>query len=222
MEVRRPWFMLLLLMLTSTTVQNQIMQSKSFLHGDGTDFIPANPTELISDERGTISFMACYTRCNLNPLCRTFVSDLTTCRLYQGAIETGNITRSTSSTSRVGGLVYTPSLYTAYNQVCDPRAPFFDRYLVCINRSLSCPTGTYWNGSMCVNQMYYANLCSVKEACRADVGLQCSPCSKCSCNSTAIWNNTVCGKRHCIWMKKVFLTCLFVIAEAKMPKLDSP
>jgi hypothetical protein len=191
-------FLLVVVMVTSTTVQSQTMQSTVQLQSDGIDFLPANPVELIADFTDLSSFISCYIACNINPLCRTFVSDSTIpfiCRLYQGSIETGNIIIASSSTSRVTGLHYDPSLYLLYNQLCDPQVPPFDRYLVCIDRLRQCPTGTFWNSSICLNQVYYGDSCTANEVCRQDIGLHCSSsCSKCICNSTAFWNSTSCGK----------------------------
>ncbi|CAF0922092.1 unnamed protein product [Adineta steineri] len=46
---------------------------------------------------------------------------------------------------------------------------------------------------MCLNQVYYGDTCTMDEACRQDIGLQCSSnCQKCICNSTASWNNASC------------------------------
>lgn len=125
-----------------------------------TDFIPANPIELIETCTGLSTIMSCFTKCNINPNCRTFVSDTKwpyACRLYQGLIDIGTINASLSSTSQVGGLRYDALLYEKYNQACDVELPPFGRYLICNNQSWGCPTATYWNGFMCVNQVYLSS-----------------------------------------------------------------
>ena len=193
------------------------MQSIAKLQGDGIDFLPANPVELMANYTDISSFLSCYSQCNMNPLCRTFVSDTKmpfVCRLYQGLIETGSFIATSSSTLRVAGLIYDKSHYLSYDKVCDPQAPPFDRYLVCINRLWSCPTTTFWNGSMCLNQVYYANPCNTDEMCRQDIGLQCfSSCnSKCLCSSAATWSNTSCGRQNPEKATRslvIFLLCLF-------------
>jgi hypothetical protein len=181
-------------------VRSQTFQSIMTLQEIGTDFIPANPIELITNYTNLPTLISCFNKCNMNPFCRTFVSDNTSpfvCRLYQGSIETGTIIASLSSTSQVGGVHYDASLYTSYNQICNPNIPPFDRYLTCNNRSWDCPTGTYWNGSMCVNQIYYQTSCNMNKVCREDIGLTCSSsCNKCLCQSTTIWNSTSCGKYY--------------------------
>ncbi|CAF4175605.1 unnamed protein product [Adineta steineri] len=190
------WFLLGLVVISNSTVQSQAMQSTLTLQSIGTDFYPANPIELIAISTDIDSFLSCYVACNINPLCRTFVSDTATpfiCRLYQGSIDTGTVIASSSSTLRVGGLHYDASLYVVYNEVCDPHIPSFDRYLICVNRLWQCPSNTYWNDLMCLNQVYYGESCMMNEACRQDIGLQCSSvCHKCLCNLTASWNSTSC------------------------------
>jgi hypothetical protein len=205
--------MLGLVAISVHTVQNQIMQSSLKLQVYGTDFIPANPIELITTYTDISSFLSCYIRCNMNPLCRTFVSDIGTpsvCRLYEGLIDTGTIVVSSSLTSCVAGLHYEPSFYLAYNQICDPHILPLNRYLICINNLWKCPTATFWNGSMCLNQVYYGNSCTVNEGCRQDVGLQCSAsCQKCLDNTTASWNNISCGRYNDIHLLKLFLFYFF-------------
>ncbi|CAF0989993.1 unnamed protein product [Adineta steineri] len=172
------------------------MQSSLNLQAPGFDFLPANPVELITTYTGMNSFLLCYIQCNMNPLCRTFVSDIvlsSVCRLYEGSIDTGIIVKSSSLTSRVGGLYYYSSLYDVYNQICDPHVLSANCYLICVDNVWQCPTTTFWNGSMCLNQVYYGDTCTMNEACRQDIGLQCSSdCQKCICNSTASWNNISC------------------------------
>ncbi|CAF0990046.1 unnamed protein product [Adineta steineri] len=190
------WSVLGLVLISIHAVQNQIMQSSLNLLAPGFDFLPANPVELITTYTGMNSFLLCYIQCNMNPLCRTFVSDIvlpSVCRLYEGSIDTGTIVKASSLTSRVGGLYYYPSLYDVYNQMCDPHVLSSNRYLICFDNVWQCPTTTFWNGSMCVNQVYYGDSCTMNAACRQDIGLQCSSdCQKCICNSTASWNNTSC------------------------------
>ena len=192
------WFFLLTLLININFVSSQTFQSMIILQDFGTDFIPANPVELIVTYTDLPTLISCHNKCNFNPFCRTFVSDITWpfgCRLYQGSIDTGTIIVSSSPTSRVAGLQYDASFYGVYNQLCDPNIPPFDRYLICIDKSWHCPTATYWNGFMCINQVYYQDSCTTNEMCREDIGLTCSlSCNICLCNSSAVWNSTSCGK----------------------------
>lgn len=192
---------LIIILINMNFVQNQIFQSIMTIQNIGTDFIPANPIELLATYTGLSTVMSCFNKCNLNPSCRTFVSDNNwpfTCRLYQGSINTGTITTFSisSSTLQVGGLQYDTSLYIKYNQVCNPSLPLSDRYLICNKQSVwTCPTSTFWNGYICVNQVYYQAFCNMNEMCREDINLICSlSCQKCLCRSTTIWNGTTCGK----------------------------
>ena len=198
-------FFVLTLLITMSLVHGQVFQSLMIFQQTNVDFIPANPIELITSYIDISTVMACFNKCNMDPLCRTFVTDTTSpfvCCLYQGAIDTGTFIVSSSSTSQVASLHYDTSFYSAYNQICDPKVPPFDRYLICTNGSWHCPTATYWNGSMCINQVYYESSCSTNEMCRQDIGLMClSTCNKCLCNSTFIWNSTSCGNHFCILEK---------------------
>ncbi len=184
---------LLILLITTNTIENEIFQSLMTLEQIGTDFIPTNPVELIAVYTDQSNLISCYKMCNMNPNCRTFAID-NVCRLYQGSIDTGTIMVSSSLTSQVAGLRNDPSFYVNYNQICNPNSLPFDRYLICTDGYLDCPTDTYWNGEMCLNQVYYGNSCNSNEMCRGDIGLICSSCNTCFCEVTAIWNDTLCSK----------------------------
>ncbi|UJR14432.1 hypothetical protein I4U23_001429 [Adineta vaga] len=182
-------------------IYGQIFQSIMSFEATATEFLPANSIELITMYDDISSFTSCYIRCSMNPLCRLFVSDTSwsyVCRLYQGSIDTGSLIISISSTSRVGILHYDASWYEAYNQICHSNSISSNRYLTCINNRLQCPMNTYWNGSMCLNQVYYLDLCSTNEDCRQDIDLQCSlSCQKCLCSSTTFWNGSFCVPSIC-------------------------
>ncbi|UJR18015.1 hypothetical protein I4U23_004916 [Adineta vaga] len=195
MRTVKSCFLLLILNIIDHSLQNQAFQSIITVEQQGTDFIPANPIEFIANYSDRSTLMSCYHLCNRNPLCRTFISDSTypfACRLYQGTINTGTVVISPSVTSQVASLHYDASFYTNYNQTCDENAPPVDRYLVCIHELYRCPSGTYWNGKICLNQVYYGNSCSSVDMCRQDIGLTCLSCGTCYCPSTAIWNGTSC------------------------------
>lgn len=116
--------------MTISLIRSEVFQSLMILENAGTDFIPANPVELITTYTDISTLMSCFNKCNMNSLCRTFVSDTTwpfICRLYQGSVDTGSVVASLSSTSRVAGLRYDSSLYLTYNQECDSNLPPLDR-----------------------------------------------------------------------------------------------
>mgnify|MGYP001030179915 CR=1 FL=1 len=190
----------LILFLIISSIRSQIFQSLTRFQAAGTDFVPINSIELIATYTGVSTLLACYEKCHLNPLCRTFVSNISspfTCRLYESSIDTGGtIVISSSSTSQVGGIHYDPSFYTTYNQPCDPQvSSLSNRYLICQNSTWQCPQSTYWNGSMCVNNVYYQSSCTTDNDCRQDVQLSCSTsCNKCLCSPTFVWNTTTCGE----------------------------
>jgi hypothetical protein len=201
----------------SCVIHGQTYQSIITLQGSGVDFLPANSIKLLATYTDLSTLMSCYKQCNINPLCRTFVSDTTSpfiCRLYKGLINTGSIISSSSSTSQVARLRCDASLYNAYNQACDLKTSSFDRYLVCIDKLWQCSKGSYWRGSICLNQVYYQDLCNSSIVCQQDVDLYCSSCGKCVCNSTASWNSTSCGKIPNVIMNNVLF---LILAQSTCP-----
>jgi hypothetical protein len=127
----------------------------------GTIFQPANSIEVLSNSTAG-SFFYCLTTCNTNPQCRTFHYDSASkqCALFEGAVSTGNVLASNSSSCKVGSICLATDLYKCYYRTsgqCD-----FDRYLVKdVSTGLGvCPNHTYWNGTMCVNQGYLGSSCS--------------------------------------------------------------
>ena len=123
----------------------------------------------------------CAMQCNQNRRCRTFDYDQSSlvCRLFEGEVSTGTVlNNSTLSSSRVGSIRYTSTdvlqQYSAYNQSCDQCGIGVNRYLQCINNSCRCPPNTYWNGQMCLNQLYNGSTCNYPSDCRQDLNLTCS------------------------------------------------
>ena len=139
----------------------------------GTAFQPANAVELLSITTAP-SFLICGSTCNINIQCRTFVYDLISkgCTLYEGEVSTG-IVLTNSSTTKLGSIIYFTNLYGCYNKTDDQCS--FDRYLTADNSSNLgvCPIHTYWNGSMCLNQVYSGTSCTSDEMCRMDLALRC-------------------------------------------------
>ena len=121
--------------------------------------------------------------CNLNPQCRTFDYDALSrvCRLFEGALNTGNIISAVSS-SRVGSVQYFSKFFTAINQSCSQCIE--NRYLTCSNNTCQCPLHSFWNGTQCINQRYQNASCSNNNWCRNDLsGLICSLSNVCTSES---------------------------------------
>jgi hypothetical protein len=119
--------------------------------------------------------MQCLAMCNLNPQCRTAVYDSTSehCQLYEGEISTGKIIWSNRKTSIVGGIIYSSTFYASYNKTGDQCQ--YNRYLRIDSSSnlCICPINTFWNGTMCLNQLYNGSSCISNEWCRTDLNLVC-------------------------------------------------
>lgn len=121
--------------------------------------------------------MRCSAACNQQPFCRIFDYDLVSkrCRLFEGDSTVGSIIPSPSSTSIVGIILISSSLYaTMHNQPC--QACQENRYEVCsanTNKCL-CQGNTYWNGSVCTLQLFQNDTCDKRDACRFDLNLTCT------------------------------------------------
>ena len=148
----------------------------------GTLFQPANNVELLR-QLTSESFLDCAAQCNVNPQCRTFMYDRSTglCSLYEGETSTGSIITNSSSTSQVGSINYSPDLYPCFNQTSSTCA--FNRYVVA-DRTTGlgvCPKNTYWDGNMCLNQLYLGAPCANQQYCRNDLFLGCSNVTAWTC-----------------------------------------
>ena len=182
--------------------QSPGFESSMRLTAFGTAFQPQNPIELLSISPYIRSLLRCAMQCNQNCRCRTFDYDQSSlvCRLFEGDLLTGTVlNNSTLSSSRVGSIRYTTTdvfqQYSAYNQSCDQCSIGVNRYLQCINNSCQCPPNTYWNGQMCLNQLYNGSRCNHSSECRQDLNLTCSNQTK-TCivprvqgNVSFVWNN---------------------------------
>jgi hypothetical protein len=96
--------------------------------------------------------------------------------LFEGDSTTGSIISSPSSTSLVGTVRITSTLYSSiHNQSCELCQE--NRYVVCsINTSTcQCPQHTYWNGSVCTLQLFENDTCEQWDSCRSDLNLTCTP-----------------------------------------------
>jgi hypothetical protein len=139
----------------------------------GTTFQPAISIELLST-LSSRSFFKCATMCNINVQCRTFVYDSISkqCILYEGSVSTGRALFN-STKSQIGSVKYSSDLYDCYNKTLNQCS--LNRYLVSDNSSniAVCPINTYWNGTMCLNQVYFRASCTSDMMCRNGPGLEC-------------------------------------------------
>jgi hypothetical protein len=180
--------------LLSSALWNLNRASQSFAHltNTGRTFVPASRVEHLADILNTNDMTKCFQHCNMNVFCRTFVYDSTDriCTLYEGLMETGLVISSSNMTSLTGGLLYTENLFIHYGETCDKCVS--NRYLQCSNTSLCvCRGHSFFNGSICDNQLYHAHCYSLEDSCRADLGLHCV-IGVCQCDLGTAWNETQC------------------------------
>ena len=171
--------------------QSQIFQSSIYLASFGTTFEPQNQIELLGTFSNIPSLIRCSMKCNQDRQCRTFDYDQSSCicRLFEGELSTGTvITNSALPSSRVGAIRYnisqTAQSYLSYNKTCNQCKSGKNRYLQCLNNTCQCPYNTYWNGQMCLNQLYNGSNCSYGlPSCREDLNLTCWNQTKTCVNS---------------------------------------
>ncbi|CAF1609367.1 unnamed protein product, partial [Didymodactylos carnosus] len=168
-------FLCLLFFCEIVPTQLQIYQSQAEMtHLEGTEFLPANSFELLATYTQTKTLIKCISYCTSSVSCRTFDYDLTPpfrCRLFQSLQNTDQIIRSLP-TSKVGSLVYGPELFLEYNRTCTGQySP--NRYLACVDGTYQCPPVTFWNGTICMNQLYNGSWCATSNWCRTDLSLRC-------------------------------------------------
>lgn len=98
-------------------------RSSISLTSSGTTFMPNSQMEISLKTVTVSSILRCSKQCNDNDICRTFIYDSASwiCQFYQSDLQTGNITVTNISTSRVGLIRYFPQFYTNYNRTCDQR-----------------------------------------------------------------------------------------------------
>ena len=163
--------LLVSLLLLSRPLGLEGRSATAILSNLGTRFEPANPIELL-DQFSTPYLSGCSIACMNNEGCRTFDYDSACkqCRLFEGEVSTGTVVPSPSMTSKVGHFVLVPEYYTSYNQTSDQCQ--WSRYLIVDTGTnlCTCPRHTYWNGSMCMNQVYEGSSCAFNASCRTDSG----------------------------------------------------
>ncbi|CAF4459491.1 unnamed protein product [Rotaria socialis] len=168
------------------SLHSQIFQSRIYLTAFGTAFQPRSPIEILSSSSQIQSLFRCAMQCNQNRQCRTFDYNYLplVCRLFEGELSTGNILYNITSSSRIGAILYDVTIqsYSSYGQTCEQCGMGINRYLQCINDTCQCPPDTFWNGQMCLNQLYNGSNCNYSlPSCRQDLNLSCSyQTSKCT------------------------------------------
>ncbi|CAF4675438.1 unnamed protein product [Rotaria socialis] len=141
----------------------------------GHEFQPQYGVQLIFNNTAQ-SLLLCATACTQNLPCRTFDYDSSShrCRLFEADLTNGAIIAMASQTSIVGSVILSASLYASmYNQSCS--ACQENRYQTCSSttNTCQCPGNSYWNGSMCLLQLFANATCSQIDACRSDFNLSC-------------------------------------------------
>lgn len=166
---------------------DSIYQSNIRFTSTGFEYQPNNIIQLITTT--TVSTkIRCSAVCNQLSTCFTLDYDTLSqrCRLFAGDLTSGSIIVSSSSSSLVGMIRISSSLYSSiYNQSCQSCQQ--NRYQVCSTNTSTCqcPDRTYWSGSVCTLQLLQNEPCSHLSMCRSDLNLTCgSDCygylSKCS------------------------------------------
>lgn len=161
--------------------QSHMFESSIQLTEFGAAFQPRHPIELLGIFPDVRSQLRCAMLCNQNRRCRTFDYDRSSlvCRQFEGEVSTGTVlNNATFSSSIVGSIIYSTTdtlhSYASYNQTCDRCGPGINRYLQCLNNLCQCPPNTYWNGQVCLNQLYNGSSCNYSSQCRQDLNLTCS------------------------------------------------
>ena len=165
-----------MIMFIASSMIHSIYQSRIMFSPAAHEFQPRDSIQLISVTTAR-SRTICSAACNEQPICRTFDYDSasTRCRLFEADQTTGSIIPSISSTSIVGNVLISPSqFFHIHNQSCETCQE--DRYEYCsINGSTcQCRPHTFWNGSICLLQLFENDTCSQIDACRSDLNLTCA------------------------------------------------
>lgn len=164
---------ILILVLSILWVEGRLLQSSMTITSKAIyRFQPAHEIELL-ESLFIPSLIRCSTLCIRLTDCRTFDYEPSTnrCRLFQGIFDTGKIS---NGSSKIGSLPVESRFFTdLFDASCD--ACVNNRYLICSNEgSCRCPRNTFWNGSICQNQLYEGAPCNQDQWCRNDLGLTCS------------------------------------------------
>lgn len=173
-------FVVLLLAVAPST--HSIYKSQIVFSPTANEFQPRSSIQLMSVavvKRRTL----CAAACNEQPSCRTLDYDSASgrCRLFEGDQTTGSIISSAAPTSIVGTVLISSSQFVyTHNQSCE--ACQEDRYQYCSpnDNTCQCRPHTYWNGSVCLLQLFENDTCFQTDTCRSDLNLICGPLALCT------------------------------------------
>ncbi|CAF1543055.1 unnamed protein product [Adineta ricciae] len=153
----------------------------------GYEYLPINQSIQLLSSITVKSSRECLDACHKNNLCRIFNYETTghqQCQLFEGDTKRlGSIILSAVSSSIVGIIEITPSLYIQYGQSCSSTC-IESRYLECnVNSICECPEHTYWDPSvmMCLLQLPLlgASCDHNLNMCREDLNYVCLQFNQC-------------------------------------------
>ncbi|CAF1287301.1 unnamed protein product [Adineta steineri] len=155
-------------------ITNGFQPSQFTFSQAGYRFQPANNVELIFTFSNTRTSATCAIHCYQNILCRTFDFDSSShqCRLFEGSVNTGTLI-STVITTLVGWIEMDASMFTLYNATSDQCINNRFLYSDPISGRCECPTHTFYDGSMCLNQRFAGDTCTSNSWCRTDLNINC-------------------------------------------------
>ena len=186
------WYYYMVILIHHPSYSQNIYQSTIAVSDQGKKYLPINAFAQLISESFFNSWKSCFAACNSNTLCRIFYYEAVQakqCRLFEGDIGTlGSIVASTISTSKVGTIRITASLFTQYNQPCSSVCKE-SRYLICdSNSTCQCMPHTYWNPSvqMCLPQspIRGASCQQNLNMCREDLNYTCLQFNQCGRKKT--------------------------------------
>lgn len=135
----------------SFVVQSQFSQANIEMKTSGFELQHQSISDLLAMFFGVRNTIVCATYCNQKSQCHHFDYDTSTkiCRIFLD----GSIVVSSSTTSQVGSVRFTPNLYASYGQLCASNNCRANRYLICSALdTCQCTIYFFWNTSMCVGQ----------------------------------------------------------------------
>ena len=191
-------FYILSIFSSIVTVAGWLRQSSiSFTENATYSFQPAHDMELLQSLT-LPSLLLCSAICVRLVDCRTFdyQSSSKRCRLFQGSLDTGTII---NGSSKVGSLPLESRFFIGlYNASCS--ACINNRYFICDDQRCQCPAQTFWNGSICRNQLYEGAACNYDYECRNNLGLICTSVRICARSSfqTCVSSRDLINDDHCV------------------------
>lgn len=190
--------LLYLLLVTATLIPASADQIQLISLPVGLQFVPSNPSTLLSDISGINSRLQCTIEClnNIRCLSINFDSSTQQCSLFASWLSEGST--SLSSTSQVVSISRVPTLYTSYQQPCTASFDPINRYMQCVNSVWTCPNGYFFNGEVCERLRSVNMSCLTSDWCDASKYLICSNLlGFCQCNSSMEWDGSQCVLSLC-------------------------